>query len=1192
MAAYRLLESLGVKPDAVAGHSVGEFAAAHVAGVFTLADAARLIVARGRLMHALDAPGAMVAIEATAEEVEPSLAGLGHLVGIAAVNGPGRVVVSGDEQTCLRIGEQWSGLGRRTRRLAVSHAFHSPLMEPMVDDFATELGTVAFGAPKLPFVTNLVGANLLGADLAGVDDELSWTDPKYWLEQIRQAVRFADTVSTLAAQGANTFLEVGPQPVLAGMAVESLPGDATVVALARKGRPEPEALLHALAQASVAGVPVDWAGLFAAGADIGAELPVYAFDRSRFWLGPPQHGADLTSVGLSDVAHPLLHAAVQIGDEGGVVVTGKLSLDELPWLGDHEVAGAVVVPGTALLEAVLTAAGQVGCDRVDELMFEAPVVLPDSGELHLQVVVDGGAPQAARGARVYFRAGAADWVRCASGVVAGGELPEVPCDWAAAWPPAGASPVDVAGGYAALAELGYGYGPAFAGVRAVWADGEDRYADVAAPDDLDVTGFGLHPALLDAAFHPLILGGDAGSLKLPFVFQGVRLAAAGATALRVRLRVTGDDVEVRAADGAGRLVFGIDALRVRTVAAESLAPAATHSGPLAHRIDWAPVTAPGSAARWVSVGGPVAGLPDHPDLAALLAAVGAGEPAPDFVVAPCTGGDDPATVTVQALELLQSWLADPRCANAKLAFLTSGAAGPVITDLAGTPVWGLVRSAQSEHPGRFVLLDAVDDVTDWAPLAGAVAAGEDQLLLRDGVLSAPRLATVSPAAPEQVDLSAGTVLVTGGTGGLGALVAHRLVTTHGVRHLLLTSRRGAAAPGAAELVASLRSAGASTVDLVACDVADRAAVAALLAAVPADRPLAGVVHTAGVLDDATVDGLDAGRLATVFRPKVDAAWHLHELAGNVACFVLFSSIAGVIGNPGQANYAAANTFLDALATHRRAHGQPATSVAWGLWDTESSMAAGLSEAEVARMARSGIAPLSVEHGLAHFDAALTCAEPVLVAGAWDTAGLTARAAGGSLPPVLRGLVRTPRRAAAATAAATGASALTARLEALPPVEGRRLLLDLVRGHVAAVLAHPSPDAVDIDRAFSELGFDSLTAVELRNRLDAETGLRLPATLAFDHPTVAALAEHLYRTLAPTPPSAEDTLRASLDQVGQMVAEDDEATRTKLVAILHSTLARWGLGGVTLTDQVESQTVAAKVDSASDEEIFAFIDSEF
>jgi acyl transferase domain-containing protein/acyl carrier protein len=1220
VAAFRLLESLGIKPDLVAGHSVGEYAAAHLAGVWSLADAARLITARGRLMQALDAPGAMVAIEATEDEVAPTLAGLEHLAGIAAVNGPASVVISGDEQTCLDIAEQWREAGKRTRRLPVSHAFHSPLMEPMLAAFRAELDQVSFAEPRTGYVTNL----------AGQLPDLGWNDPQYWLEQIRRPVGFAETIRRIEEQGISTFLEPGPDALLSAMAAECAASrEAVLIPLQQRRRPGPDALTACLARAWAAGLAVDWTALTGPAVDIGHDLPVYPFDQERYWLYPPARFADVSSAGLRETTHSMLGAATDIGDGGGIAYTGRLSVNDFPWLGDHMVAGAVVVPGTAVLDVILDAAAQAGCDTVEELMFEAPLIMPGSGELFLQVVLEPGEDGAARKVQVYSRSGEGAWTRCASGVIVSGGSPAVgrlsgqestAADWATAWPPTGATPVDVAGGYAGLSAIGYEYGPAFRGLTAAWTSGSDLYAEITAPGELDPAGFGLHPAVLDAAFHPLILTADQGELRLPFVFRGVHLAAAGATALRVKLTRSGDDITVATADPSGRPVLSIQSLRVRTLPASALA-AVAGDAPVTFTMDWIPFESAGgagpavgrlsgqesTAGSWAGLGEQIDGLPAYADLEALAAAIDAGQPAPEFVAVSClpSGSSVPAgvrEVAGRALELIQAWRADDRFAAARLVFLTHGAVGPEITDVASAAVWGLVRAAAAENPGRFVLADVSGGFDDWAALTAAVAADETQLRVRDGALTVPRIAKRKPEPIDTPDLTNGTLLITGGTGGLGALIAEHLAATGQASHLVLASRRGPDAPGAADLLARLREQGASA-EAVACDVADRDQLAALLNNLRTVRRLAGVVHTAGVLDDATMDGLTPARLDTVLRPKADAAWHLHELTADdpPPVFVLFSSIAGLLGNPGQGNYAAANTFLDALAAYRRGQGLPAVSVAWGLWDTESSAASAArptgylsgqkgmaGQADAARMARAGIAPLSADQGVAAFDTAMAWPEPVLVAARWNDAGLRSRAEGGALPQALRGLVRVPRRAAAGATAIADGAALVARLGSMTEGEGAKMLTDLVRGHVAAVLSHASADAVDITRPFSELGFDSLAAVELRNRMEGETGLRMSATLAFDHPTVTALSAHLYQALAPAAPSAEDTLRASLDQVGGMLP-DDEAERAKLIAILTSTLTRWTAGAAVPAQQAES--LADKVGAASDEEIFAFIDND-
>ncbi|MBT2230342.1 SDR family NAD(P)-dependent oxidoreductase [Nonomuraea sp. NEAU-A123] len=1188
VAAFRLLAALGVTPDHVAGHSVGEFAAAHVAGVWSLTDAARLITARARLMQELDTPGAMVAIEATAEEVAPTLAGQEHLVSVAAVNGPASVVVSGAEEPCLAVAEHWRELGRRTRRLAVSHAFHSPLMEPMLAEFATELAGVEFHEPRIPYAPNLPDG--------------SWGEPGYWLEQIRRAVMFHATIGRLEADGVDTYLEVGPAAVLSGMAHECVTApDTPILALHRKQLAEPDALIGCLARACVAGVAVGWPAVFGGGATV--DLPTYAFDGERYWLAPPARAVDVSAAGLRQVGHPLLGAAVDVADDGAMVLTGRLSQGDAPWLADHVMLGAAVLPGAAFVDLVLEAGGQLGCDLVEELMFEAPLVLPEQGRVAVQVVVGRPEDGGSRSVRIYSRPAGepeAAWTRHASGVLSVDANPGMlgtdanpgtgVLAWAASWPPVGASPVDVEGAYERLADAGYDYGPAFQGVRAVWRQGEELFAEVALADDVDVAGFGLHPALFDAMFHPMLIADPSDELRLPFEFRGVRLAAAGARALRVRLSQSGPAIE--AADAAGRPVFSMESLRVRTVPAASLAgTAGRRTDPVPHGVDWTEVTVEPAddGSRWVSAGEPVPGLDAYPDLDGF----GDGEPVPDVVVVPLAAapGAVPAAVrelTGRVLGLVRRWVTEERFAGSRLVFATQGVfdpAGGGVGSVVAAAAWGLVRSAQAEHPDRFVLVDVEAGFSAWKLVAAAVAAGEAQLAVREGKVLVPRLARREGPTGSGA-LGSGTVLVTGGTGGLGALVARRLVERHGVRDLVLVSRRGPDAPGAGVLVSSLEELGAR-VTAAACDVSDRDALAVLLGSVPA---LTAVVHTAGVLDDATVEGLSVERLDAVFAPKADAAWHLHELTRDVplTSFVLFSSLAGVLGNAGQGNYASANVFLDALAAHRRGLGLPAVSVAWGLWDTGSGMGGTLSAADTARLARSGIAPLTVEQGLTLFDAALEAPEPLVVATKWETAGLRARAEAGDLPPMLRGLVRAPRRTAGTAAgAAGGAGALTERLAGMTEANARRLVADLVRGHVAAVLAHGSADAVDVDRAFNELGFDSLTAVELRNRLNADTGLRLPATLVFDHPTVTSLADHLYKTLAPAAPSPEDTLRGALERVETMLTSangDAEAVRGKLIAILQSALTRFGAG------PNGGDGVVEQIDSASDEEIFALIDN--
>ncbi|MGP4105034.1 SDR family NAD(P)-dependent oxidoreductase, partial [Nonomuraea sp. KM90] len=953
--------------------------------------------------------------------------------------------------------------------------------------------------------------------------------------------------------------------------------------------------LLSLAQAWVLGAPVAWPLVLGDGPAPSGQPPTYAFQRDRYWIDQ----------GSGSSRHPLLDQGVPLAADDGFLLTGRLSLATTPWLADHAVDGTVLLPGTAFAELALEAAAMAGCDLVEDLTLQAPLVLPGSGAVQVQVAVGGPDGQGRRTVGVYARRTADDpWTTHANGLL--GTAPETAHDRLTSWPPE-APGIELDDVYERLAARGYQYGPAFRGLRAAWRAGGHAYADVALPDPVraDADRFTLHPALLDAALHLVVAesGDDEDVLLLPFSWSGIRVAALGAGTLRVRISDRGDDqISLALFDGAGEWVAGVDTLALRKTPRSGSRPA---TGATAYALDWAePASADAAGQRWAVVGADALADEIEAELAAAgtaapryydlvsLADMSAGE-IPGLVLAPCQADPDDLPYSVhdglhQVLDLVQGWLGDERFAHARLVFVTRPG------DLAGAAVQGLVRSAQSEQPGRFVLAEVPEGFAAWDRVAAAVAAGETQLVVREDALLTPRLTRREPAPGSAADVP-GTVLVTGGTGGLGALVARRLVERHGVRDLLLVSRRGLEAPEAGKLVAELEGLGAR-VAVAACDVSDRHALATLLAPVS----LAGVVHAAGVLDDALVEDLTPDRLGSVLAPKADAAWHLHELTRDrpLTMFVLFSSVAAVLGNAGQGNYAAANAFLDALATHRHDQGLPAVSVAWGLWDAASDMTGGLSQTDLARLARAGIAALSVEQGLELFDTALASADPIMVAARWDSAGLRTRAENGDLPPVLRGLVRAPRRVASNTAAAAPVAAgqgLGERLAIMGEAAARPHLTQLVRGHVAAVLAHPNPDQVDVDRAFNELGFDSLTAVELRNRLNTDTGLRLPATLVFDHPTVTSLAEYLFNTLAPDGPSPEDALRAAVDQAESALLAangQSDAVRRQLVAILQSALSRIGATAVAIsaTAQNGSSGAAEEIVSASDEEIFALIDN--
>ncbi|MEV6619111.1 type I polyketide synthase [Streptomyces sp. NPDC051051] len=1149
VALFRLLESLGVRPDVLVGHSVGEIAAAHVAGVFSLDDACALVAARGRLMQALPPGGAMAAVRATEAEVTGLLAGREHEIGVAALNGPTDTVVSGTEDAVAEVCAHFARQGRRATRLRVGHAFHSPLMAPVLDDFRAVATGLPYAEPSLPVVSTVTGSAAEPGLL---------TDPEYWVRHVRQPVRFHDALRQLRDLGTRRFLEVGPDSRLTALAEAALsetdPGAAhepVFVAAVLRDQPEPRRLLTALGTLFAHGTDVDWAALLPGARPV--PLPTYAFQRQRYWLSTVQTGSG--TPGTDSAQHPLLDAEITRAGSQELLFTGRLSTRTQPWLADHAVLGQVILPATGHLDLAVHAGDRAGCAHLAELTLLSPLVVPERGALPVQVTVDAPDDTGRRSFGIWSRPDGegTDWRPHAQGVLAP-QSPARPADDLAAWPPPGAAVVSDADPYAAFAAAGFAYGSAFRGLRTVWQRGEEVFAEVELPEPYreDAARYGLHPALLDAAVQALLVrrpgvpADEPAVPMLPFAWTGLTLHATGATALRVRLAPAGHEhgYTVLVTDTTGRPVATADAITLRAV---SPAPAADR--PELLRLDWretlpVPAAPRAESVRWIVLGsgddrvaaaldGAGVHLETYADLEALAKAVDTGMTMPELViVAPEPRGPEGPAVSdaVRGLlnrvhELVCGWLADERFADSRLVFVTRAAVpvdqdttapGVTLPDITGAALWGLVRSAQAEHPGRFQLLDLPGDPADAdeRALLAAVAAGHPHGAVRDGRLLHPDAAPATAAAPAP-GLAAGTVLITGATGTLGRTVARHLVTRHGVRSLLLAGRRGPAAEGADTLVEELTALGAR-VRLEACDVADRADVARLLTRLPDDAPLTGVVHAAGVTDDAVLTALDATRLDTVLRPKADGAWHLHDATAhlNPAAFVLFSSAAGTFGAPGQANYAAANAFLDGLAAHRHALGLPAVSVAWGLWDSDSGITSRLSDTDRGRLARGGLRPLATDEALALLDDALTAADPAVIAVRTGSGRAGVRA-------MLRPAPTAPARR---TAEAGSSGPVTSRLLAgASPEEGRARLLALVRELAATVLGHPSAEAVEPDRLFTEQGFDSLTVVELRNHLASATGLKLAPTLLFDHATPEALAAHVHQRLDAEPqPTAAST----------------------------------------------------------------------
>ncbi|MET9296621.1 type I polyketide synthase [Streptomyces sp. NPDC003077] len=904
VALFRLLESWGIRPDYVAGHSVGEIAAAHVAGVLTLADAAKLVSARASLMQALPSGGAMIAIQATEDEVLPHLT---DEVGIAALNGPRSVVVSGDEAGVTAVAEHFSAQGRKTSRLKVSHAFHSPLMDPMLDEFAAVARGLSYAEPTIPVVSNVTGelAEPYTAD--------------YWVRHVREAVRFADGIQTLHHLGVTTFVEIGPGGVLTALTRDCLPeAEPLTVPTLRTDRPEPQALTTALAQLHVHGVSPDWRAFFPAAAQR-VDLPTYAFQHERYWV-------DVTA------AKPEASATDPIEAEFWATVERE-DLEAL--------AGTLDI-------------------RPDDALSD---VLPRLSAWRRQ-----RKEQAATDAWRYQ----ITWKRV------NGLPPGTPTGtWLLAVPEADA-------------EEGNGH------------------------------------ALVEA----IRAGLEARGIALVTVPVGRHTDRAELTR---------------------RLTDAVQAVEAGEAAPNG--PVTTVLSLLLHD------------------------RPLLPTLVLLQALGDAGLEAPLWCL---TEG----AVAVERDETVRR----PRHAQ----------------------VWGMGRTAALEFPHRWGgLIDLPEELDDTTVdrLVGIVGPArserwtEDQLAVRASGVFARRLAHAPARQATRQWKPRGTVLVTGGTGALGGHVA-RWLARNGAEHLVLTSRRGADAPGAAELRAELEELGAR-VTLAACDVSRREEVAALLDA----HAFTAVVHTAGVADSGVLAEATPEAFATAQAAKADGAEHLDELLGDreLDAFVLFSSVSGVWGSGGLAAYAAGNAYLDALAGHRRGRGRTATAVAWGPWADGGMVEDGDEEEHLRRLGLLAMAPHLAVDALQR---ALDRDESVLAFADMDWPRFHRPFVLNRPSPLLSDLPELRDQAVAESGAGDGASAVLAGLRGKPSEEQERVLTRLVRGHAAAVLGHRGAEAVEADRPFKELGFDSLTAVELRDRIQGETGLKLPATLVFDHPTATDLARYL------------------------------------------------------------------------------------
>ncbi|MFJ4770741.1 type I polyketide synthase [Streptomyces uncialis] len=1175
--------SFGVVADAVVGHSQGEIAAACVAGGLSLEDGARVVALRSRAVGALAGRGGMASVPLPVDDVRERIVPWDGRLSVAAVNGPSSTVLSGDADAITELVARLVDQGLRARRVEVDYASHSAHVEDIREQLLSDLAGIAPATGAVPFYSSVTGGLL---DTRSLDAEYWYRNLRRTVE-FERATRSLLTAGhrVFIEAGPHPVLTYGVEDTAADagapetLVLSTLRRGAgglrqLLLALAAaqvRGLPVDWERLFTGTGAQRVGLPTYafqrrryWLDALPADRDPAAAGQSTA---DHPLLGAavelPDDAGTLFTGRLSLATHPWLadHTVA-----GTVVLPGAAFVELAAHVGRRL--------GCALVEELTLAAPlPLHGDTTDDRAVQLRVLVGAEDAAGRRPVEFHSRPEAGSGPD-------GPWTRHATGTVGVRSPSTDTAEPADAWPPPGAVPLDVAELHELLGARGIDYGPAFRGLRAAWRAADGIHAEVALPDGLPGAGrdgFAVHPVLLDAALQTtglregLAASGPTDAVPLPFSWQRVAIEPSDAPVLRVRLRSDGPDaVTVRMTDPSGRTVATVGSLTLRAAPTDALRAS---SGSV-FRVGWTPVTAPTGprpVTRWgllgprderlLPTGFPAEPLPAAPDALLLICPPSVPDenaptwdaptketPTENAPAEETQNGDAPAgaspapaegpltvhTVTASVLDRLQSHLADETAPRTPLVVLTRGATGPPTRepqplDLGAAAVWGMLRAAQLEHPDRFAVLDidGPDGLAD--ALAQLLATGEPQAALRGGVLHTPRLLRPSdpgpaPATTRPTGLFGppeGTVLLSGG-GVLAAVLARHLVTAHGVRHLRVLSRRGADAPGVPELTAELAASGAE-LTAVGCDVSDGQALATALADIPARHPLCAVVHTAGVLDDGLLEGLTRERLATVLRPKLDAARHLDRLTRgtDLAAFLVFSSAAGVLGSPGQASYSAANAALDALTAERRRLGLPGLSLAWGLWERRSGMTAELDDAERRRIDRRGARGLSDAEAMTLLDTVLAAdtaarddttpgdGSPVVLA----HLDLTAHR-DGPVHPMLRSLLR--RRPTGSTGstgstgtAATAAASLRHRLDTAADAQERELILrELVLAQAAEVLGHTGSGALSATVPFLSVGFDSLTAVELRNRLAAATGLRLRPSAVFDSATPAGLAELL------------------------------------------------------------------------------------
>jgi len=1186
----QLWRSWGVHPALVMGHSVGEYAAACVAGVFSLTDGLRLIAARGRLMQALPSGGVMVAVSADEPKVARALQGHEAAVSIAAVNGPREIVVSGAGEAVAKVLAGLRDEGIETRNLTVSHAFHSPLMEPMLDEFEKQLSSVALSSPKIGLISNVSGA-LVGDEMAR---------PSYWRNHVRAAVRFADGARALARAGASVYLELGPHPVLTGMGQRCVdePQALWVAGMKRDGMDEEE-VLRCKGQLFVRGIEQDWRAFDAEIPRRRVRVPTYPFQRKRYWVDAQGYGSlqSRAGGGQNRPEHPLLgrRVAAAVLQRGTTLLESRISVQSPPWLADHGVFGQHVPPATMFMEMALAAGRdclEVSRPGLSNVAIHQPLFLGDENPATLQSVLEP-----AEGGRYRFRilslepatsAGNADWILHATGEIhslsTSGETSSRPQDVLAS------EGVSIARIYQDFSEQGLELGSAFRTLRRIWKSGEDAWAQVSIDGSLEQEGrrYCIHPALLDAcgqliasAFPPA-----PGALFLPIGVEQLTVLRHGVTSgwLRGRLRPDGAAgtslrvADIELFDDVGALALRVEGATTRlarredvrrgmdrdtnqfyfarhweaaTVAAEQMVPEtrqwlvfATANATMANSAAADLVASLRKAGDSVILVNPgktfVAGddgqceidpsLSQHyqalidmcrnrQDASRLgLVYFGTSDQAP---VA------DPGVTEALGcggVPLLLRALGTAGYANSARLWLVSratqrtGVSGEQLST-AGAALWGLGAVVTLEHPElRCVRIDldaqggqGEAELLQRELLENGV---EDQVAFRKGQRLVARLQKlVAQDADEQLRIRDDALyLITGGFGALGIELA-RQIAARGGRYLALVGRSGAGA--AAASVAALEREGVS-VRSIRCDISDRASVDRLMSEIAASGlPLAGIFHTAGVLDDGILLQMDVSRMAQVMRAKVSGAWNLHlasqSLNQPLDYFVSFSSTASLLGSRGQSNYAAANAWLDSFAHFRRQQSLPALTINWGPW-AEIGMAAKMDVIGTRRMVEMGWSPLAPGSGMVSLFDLLTSAHAQVGVIPLKWQSFLRQYEGAILPAFYAGL-DTGVIVEAARAGDANDGAIRQHISQATGEQRRQIVREYLRRRVAAIVGRGDTDLPDSAVTFQELGVDSLLHMELRSAVVRDLATPIPIAEFLENPTVESLCDLVLKQMA-------------------------------------------------------------------------------